>query len=295
MYDLYGVDACKDRQTRLFQTELKKFRDEDQNSTIDQYLLDEEDYNLSAELSLLQANISTYNKSRIPDFRLWTAQKQNQLAFGNDEEQLCNQTAYQEFQSFVDSYGTDLTAMQTALREYSSDAGDIRATQTALSRARSALSSAVKTLDQNEYTKLDAQAASEYATATTESSLDRLRQKADQAATTYDNQLAKIGDLETAVSDAKDAYLRACPANVMTKNLYPGYRSWVTNYLSYEKTVGAELQGMRYTAPKNPSQSIIDLFKRYIPDNNESAVVSRIQRSSTTSIAYAFYSYIEET
>ena len=35
MYDLYGVDACKDRQVRLFRSELSKFRDEDQNSTID--------------------------------------------------------------------------------------------------------------------------------------------------------------------------------------------------------------------------------------------------------------------
>lgn len=77
MYDLYGVDACKDRQIRLFQSELKKFRDEDQNSTIDQYLLSEDEYNLGAELSLLQANVNTFNKSRIPDFRLWTAQKQN--------------------------------------------------------------------------------------------------------------------------------------------------------------------------------------------------------------------------
>jgi len=77
MYDLYGVDACKDRQIRLFQSELKKFRDEDQNSTIDQYLLSEDEYDLGAELSLLQANVNTFNKSRIPDFRLWTAQKQN--------------------------------------------------------------------------------------------------------------------------------------------------------------------------------------------------------------------------
>lgn len=53
MYDLYGVDACKDRQVRLFQTELKKFKDEDQNSTIDQYLLSEDEYNLSAELRSL--------------------------------------------------------------------------------------------------------------------------------------------------------------------------------------------------------------------------------------------------
>ncbi len=111
MYDLYGVDACKDRQVRLFQTELKKFKDEDQNSTIDQYLLSEDEYNLSAELRSLQTQVSDYNKARIPVFRLWTAEKQKQLAFGNNEEELCNQTAYQEFQSIVDSYGTDLAAM----------------------------------------------------------------------------------------------------------------------------------------------------------------------------------------
>ncbi len=53
MYDLYGNDACKERQIRLFQTELKKNRNEDQNSTIDQYLLDEDDYLLSTNLSFL--------------------------------------------------------------------------------------------------------------------------------------------------------------------------------------------------------------------------------------------------
>ncbi len=68
----------------------------------------------------------------------------------------------------VDSYGTDLAAMQTALREFASEAGDVRSTESALNKARSSLSSAVKLLDQNEYTKLDAEAASEYATETSE-------------------------------------------------------------------------------------------------------------------------------
>lgn len=77
--------------------------------------------------------------------------------------------------------------MTAAIREYASDAGDERSTSSAYEKARSALSSAMKTLDRNEYTKLDTEAASEYATATTESSLDRLRQKAEQEATKYDD------------------------------------------------------------------------------------------------------------
>jgi hypothetical protein len=56
-----------------------------------------------------------------------------------------------------------------------------------------------------------------------------------------------------------------------------------------------ELEKFTFSAPKNPSQSIIDLFKRYVPGKTDEQVVSRITRENPASIAYAFYSLIEET
>ena len=50
MYDLYGVEACKERQLSLFQAELKRQR-QDEQSDILSYVLSEEEYQLSLVLS----------------------------------------------------------------------------------------------------------------------------------------------------------------------------------------------------------------------------------------------------
>ena len=64
-----------------------------------------------------------------------------------------------------------------------------------------------------------------------------------------------MSDLETAVEDAKNAYLQACPADLMTQRsgLFSEYRDWVNNYNSYEETTKKELERMSFTAPRNPS------------------------------------------
>ncbi len=126
MYDLYGVDACKNRQQRLFQTELKRQKNEDQNAEISNYVLSEEEYNLSAEVAKLQSQASTAGKARIPNFRLWSSEKEKLRQSSYTEKLECNETAYSDFSSLVSSYGTDLAAMETALRELASSSGSIK-------------------------------------------------------------------------------------------------------------------------------------------------------------------------
>ena len=126
MYDLYGVDACKNRQLRLFQNELKRQKNEDQDAEISNFVLSEEEYNLSAEVSRLQSQASAAGKARIPNFRLWSSEKGKlrQSTFTESDE--CNQTAYSDFQSLVSSYGTDLAALEVALRDLASNSGSIK-------------------------------------------------------------------------------------------------------------------------------------------------------------------------
>ncbi len=81
----------------------------------------------------------------------------------------------------------------------------------------------------------------------------------------------------------------------MTKNLWPGYRSWVNDYISYEKITNRELEQFSFTEPVNPAQKIIALLKRYVPGKTDKAVVSRIEDEDPVLIAYAFYSYDLET
>jgi len=77
--------------------------------------------------------------------------------------------------------------------------------------------------------------------------------------------------------------------------LYPQYRSWSQGYQLWEATSRKELEGFRFSAPRNPVQTIIDILKTYFPGRNDSSIVTQLSRYNTIQIAYAIYSLIEET